>query len=105
MRAKRRIYVEKEKRLSTSYLLLLIILDFGYFSEWFLCPGGSYAPMNTVVRFLFFLTAGHLPHSNLVADQDFLTAEAKNAYNYSRNFSVREMPHRRNSIGYSTLRR
>ncbi len=43
MRAKRRIYVEKEKRLSTSYLRLLIILDFGYFSEWSLCPGGRYA--------------------------------------------------------------
>ncbi len=31
MRAKRRIYVEKEKRLSTSYLQLLIILDFRLF--------------------------------------------------------------------------
>jgi len=48
MRAKRRIYLEKEKRLSTSYLRLLIILDFGYFSEWSLCPGGRYAPGYTV---------------------------------------------------------
>ncbi len=47
--------------------------------------------------FCFFLTAGHLPHSTLVADRNFLTAEAKNVYNYSRNFSVRGMPHRRNS--------
>ena len=28
--------------------------------------------------FHLFLTAGHLSHSILVADQDFLTAEAKN---------------------------
>ncbi len=31
MRAKRRIWLEKEKRLSTSYLRLLIILDFWLF--------------------------------------------------------------------------
>jgi hypothetical protein len=31
MRAKCRIYLEKEKRLSTSYLRLLIILDFWLF--------------------------------------------------------------------------
>ncbi len=30
--------------------------------------------------FCFFLTAGHLPHSTLVADQKFLTAQAKNVY-------------------------
>ncbi len=48
MRAKRRIYIEKEKRLSTSYLRLLIILDFGYFSEWSLCLGGRFAPGYTV---------------------------------------------------------
>jgi hypothetical protein len=46
--AKRRIYIEKEKRLSTSYLRLLIILDFWLFSEWSLCPGGRYAPGYTV---------------------------------------------------------
>jgi hypothetical protein len=48
LRLKRRNIGEREKRLSTSYLELLIILDFGFFSEWFLCPGGLYAPSSTV---------------------------------------------------------
>ena len=33
--------------------------------------------------FCLFMTAGHLSHSTLVADQDFLTAEEKNVA-YSR---------------------
>jgi hypothetical protein len=49
MRAKCRNNLEKEKQLSTLYLRLLIILDFWFFSEWFLCPGGSYASTSTVV--------------------------------------------------------
>ncbi len=40
---------KKKKRLTTSYLRLLIILDFWLFSECFLCPGVSYAPGFTVV--------------------------------------------------------
>ncbi len=48
MRATHRIHLEKEKRLSTSYLQLLIILDFWHFSEWCLCSGGAYAPSNTI---------------------------------------------------------
>jgi hypothetical protein len=37
LRPKCRNIGEREKRLSTLYLELLIILDFGFFSEWFLC--------------------------------------------------------------------
>ncbi len=48
--------------------------------------------------FNFFLTAGHLlSHSTLVADQDFLTAEAKNVADSSRNFQVRSKTFCRNS--------
>ncbi len=43
LRLKHRNIREREKRISTSYIELLIILDFWLFSEWFLCPGGSYA--------------------------------------------------------------
>jgi hypothetical protein len=47
--------------------------------------------------FHLFLTAGHLSHSTLVADQDFLTAEAKNVAYSSRNFLVRSKTLLRNS--------
>ncbi len=50
LRPTRRNIGEREKRLSTSYLELLIILDFWLFSEWFLCLGGSYAPSIPVVH-------------------------------------------------------
>ncbi len=45
MRAMRRIYVEKEKRLSTSYLRLLIIVDFLT-----ILVSGSYAPVVLMPR-------------------------------------------------------
>jgi hypothetical protein len=47
--------------------------------------------------FCLFLTTRHLSHSTLVADQDFLTAEAKNVAYSSRNFSVRSKTLPRNS--------
>ncbi len=47
--------------------------------------------------FCLFLTARHLLHSTLVADQDFLTAEAKNVAYSSRNFLVRSKTLCRNS--------
>jgi hypothetical protein len=47
--------------------------------------------------FHLFLTAGHLSHSTLIADQDFLTAKAKNVAYSSRNFLVRSKTLRRNS--------
>ncbi len=49
------------------------------------------------IIFHLFLTAGHLSHSTLVADQDFLTAKAKNVAYSSRNFLVRSKTLRRNS--------
>jgi hypothetical protein len=55
LRPKCRNIGEREKRLSTSYLELLIILDFGFFSEWFLCPVGSYAPFSTVLTCPMYL--------------------------------------------------
>jgi hypothetical protein len=53
--------------------------------------------------FCLFLTIAHLSHSTLVADQDFLTAEAKNVAYSSRNFSVRSKTLRRNSNVFSLL--
>ncbi len=49
LRPKRMNNGKREKRLSTLYLELLFILDFGFFSEWFLFPSGSYAPCSTVI--------------------------------------------------------
>jgi hypothetical protein len=46
--------------------------------------------------FCLVLTAGHLSHSTLVADQVFLTAEAKNVAYSIRNFLVRSKTLRRN---------
>ncbi len=53
--------------------------------------------------FCLFMTAGHLSHSTLVADQDFLTAEEKNVAYSSRNFSVRSKTLRRNSCFFSSF--
>ncbi len=47
--------------------------------------------------FCLFLTAGYLSPSTLVANQDFLTAEAKHVAYSSRNFLVRSKTLRRNS--------
>jgi hypothetical protein len=53
--------------------------------------------------FCLFLTAGHLSHSTLVADQEFLTAEAKNVAYSSRNFSFRSKTLCRNSNVFSSF--
>jgi hypothetical protein len=50
-----------------------------------------------------FMTAEHLSHSALVADQDFLTAEGKNVGYSSRNFLVRSKTLCRNSYVYILL--
>jgi hypothetical protein len=53
--------------------------------------------------FCLFLTAGHISHSTLVADQDFLTAKAKNVVYSSRNFLVRSKTICRNSNVFSSF--
>jgi hypothetical protein len=50
LRRKHRSNEENENWLYTTYLRLLI-LGAWLFREWFLCPGGSYAPCSTVLDF------------------------------------------------------
>ncbi len=50
----------------TLYLRLLLSWLFGFFSEWFLCPGDSYAPSSMVLTPLRCLPYNHKggePHS------------------------------------------
>jgi hypothetical protein len=55
------------------------------------------------MNFCLFMTARHLSHSTLVADQDFLTAEENNVAYSSRNFLVRSKTLCRNSYVFLLL--